>query len=177
MTGKEMTGIDELLEHFEGKKRERQAREAEIMRLDLWLFMYARDHDAPGDDYYRKYMQRNAMIQDYGNTYGTEAQEHLRELLDNAREKFRARAKELEETAGTKDTDDAGEPRKQVRPYNSEVLRYYLRYYRDKLKEARDEAAILICALDTFTDLHPEYAEEIKALIGISENTMEDDDE
>ena len=84
---------------------------------------------------------------------------------------------ELRGDAGIKDTDEVGEPRKQVRPYNSEVLRYYLRYYRDKLKEARDEAAILIYALDTFTDRHPEHAEEIKELIDYWESTPEDDEE
>lgn len=157
--------------------RERQERETEIVQLDLQLLAYARNHATPGDDYYRKYVRQNAMIWDYGKTYGTEAQKRLRELLDDAREKFTARAQELEETAGIKDTDEVEEPRKQVRPYNSEVLRYYLRYYRDKLKEARDEAAALIYALDTFINRHPEYAEEIYALIDISENDLEDDDD
>ncbi len=112
-----MTDIQERLEHYEAKDRKRQEREAEIMRLDLQLFMYARDHDTPGDDYYRKYVQRNAMIWDYGKTYGTDAQERLREMLDDAREKFKARAQELKETAGIKETDDTdevGELRKQV---------------------------------------------------------------
>ena len=116
-----MTDIEERLEHYEAKDRERQEREAEIMRLDLQLFMYARYHDAPDDDYYRKYVRRNAMIQGYGNTYGTEAQERLREMLDDAREKFRARAQELEETAGIKgtdDTDEVGELRKQVADFH-----------------------------------------------------------
>ena len=110
-----MNDIEDLLERYEAKERERRKRETEIVQLDLQLFAYAKNHDTPGDDYYRMYTQRNAMIWDYGKTYGTEAQEHLRELLDNAREKFRAQ--ELEETAGIKDTDDTdevGELRKQV---------------------------------------------------------------
>lgn len=94
--------------------QERQEREAEIMRLDLQLFAYARNHDTPDDDYHRKYVRRNAMIWDYGKTYGKEAREHLREMLDDAREKFLARAQELEKTAGIKDTDEVGELRKQV---------------------------------------------------------------
>lgn len=109
-----MTDIQERLEHYEAKDRERQEREAEIMRLDLQLLVYARDHDIPGDDYYRKYVRRNAMVWDYGKTYGTEAQGRLREMLDDAREKFMARAQELEATAGIKDTDEGGELRKQV---------------------------------------------------------------
>lgn len=172
-----MNDTEDLLEHYEAKERERRKRETEIVQLDLQLFAYAKNHDTPGDDYYRMYTQRNAMIWDYGKTYGTEAEKRLRELLDDTREKFKARAQELEATAGIKDTDEVEEPRKQVRPYNSEVLRYYLRYYRDKLKEARDEAAALIYALDTFINRHPEYAEEIYALIDISENDLEDDDD
>lgn len=86
-------------EQYEAKDRERKEREAEIMRHDLQLLMYARNHATPDDDYCRKYMRRNAMIWDYGNTYGTEAQAHLREMLDEARKKFLARVHELEEVA------------------------------------------------------------------------------
>lgn len=109
-----MTDIQERLEHYEAKDRERQERETEIMQLDLQLFVYARNHDTPDDDYYRKYVRRNAMIWDYGKTYGTDAQARLREMLDDAREKFLARAQELEKAAGIKDTDEAEELRKQV---------------------------------------------------------------
>lgn len=101
-------------EHYEAKDRERRERETEIVQLDLQLLAYARNHATPGDDYYRKYVRRNAMIWDYGKTYGTEAQKRLRELLDDAREKFVARAQELEETADIKDTSEAEELRKQV---------------------------------------------------------------
>lgn len=109
-----MTDIQERLEHYEAKDQECREMEAEIMRLDLQLFMYARDHDTPDDDYHRKYVRRNAMIWDYGKTYGKEAREHLREMLDDAREKFLARAQELEKAAGIKDTDEVEELRKQV---------------------------------------------------------------
>lgn len=109
-----MTDIQKRLEHYEAKDRERQEREAEIMRLDLQLFAYARNHDTPDDDYHRTYVQRNGMIWDYGKTYGKEAREHLREMLDDAREKFMARAQELEATAGIKGTDEVEELRKQV---------------------------------------------------------------
>ena len=96
------------------ERQERQERETEIVQLDLQLLAYARNHATPGDDYYRKYVRRNAMILDYGKTYGTEAQARLRELLDDAREKFTARAQDLEEAAGIKDTDEVEELRKQV---------------------------------------------------------------
>lgn len=109
-----MTDKQKHPEQYEAKKRERQERETEIVQLDLQLLAYARNHATLGDDYYRKYVRRNAMIWDYGKTYGTEAQKRLRELLDDAREKFTARAQELEETAGIKDTDEVEELRKQV---------------------------------------------------------------
>lgn len=86
-----MDDIKERLEHYETKDRERKEREAEIMRIDLELLVYARNHDTINDDYCRAYMYRNAMILDYGKTYGTKAQEHLREMLDVARKKFLAR--------------------------------------------------------------------------------------
>lgn len=58
----------------EAKERERRERENEIMRLDLQLFVYARKQRYTlGDKFYRKFERRNAMIQDYGETYGTEA--------------------------------------------------------------------------------------------------------
>ncbi len=61
---------------------------------------------------------------------------------------------------------------KQVRLY-----RGALRFYRDQLNEARDEAGVLSCAIDRFTYHHPEYAEEIKALIDYEESHLEDDEE
>lgn len=75
-------------ELHEAKDRERREREAEIVQLDLQLFAYARKQRYTlGDKFYRKFAQRNAMILDYGKTYGTEAQERLREKLDDARTK------------------------------------------------------------------------------------------
>lgn len=61
---------------------------------------------------------------------------------------------------------------KQVRLY-----RGALENYRDLLNEARNEAGVLSCAIDRFTYYHPEYAEEIKALIDDVENHQEDDEE
>ena len=83
----------------EAKDRERQEREAEIMRIDLYLFVHARNHDTVNEDYHRMFKQRNAMIWDYVKTYGTKAPERLSEMLDVARKKFLARVHELEETA------------------------------------------------------------------------------
>ena len=56
-----------------------------------------------------------------------------------------------------------------------QLYRGALRYYRDQLNEARDVAEILSYAFDIFTDRHPEYAEEILALIDISKDDLEKD--
>ena len=60
---------------------------------------------------------------------------------------------------------------KQVRLY-----RQALRYYRDQLNEANDIGNVLCSVIDTFTDRHPEHAEEIKELIDYWESTPEDDE-
>lgn len=99
-----MDDIQERLAHYEAKdrerrERERRERETEIVQIDLQLFVYVRTHDTMGEDYYRKYALLNALILDYGKTYGTKAQERLKELMDDVRDKFLARVHELEETA------------------------------------------------------------------------------
>lgn len=99
-----MDDIQERLEHYEKKDRERRGcerleRETEIVQIDLWLFAYPRTHDTMGEDYYRKYALLNALILDYGKTYGTKAQERLKELMDDVREQFLARVHEFEEIA------------------------------------------------------------------------------
>ena len=106
-----MDDIQERLEHYEAKDKERKEREVEIMQLDLLLFVYARNHDTINEDYSRKYVMRNAMILDYGKTYGTKAQERLKEWMDDAREKFLARVKEFEEE------EEEEEPKTKYRPF------------------------------------------------------------
>lgn len=68
---------------------------------------------------------------------------------------------------------------KQVQLYREALI-----YYRDQLNEAEEEAGILSYALDTFTERHPEYAEEIKELTEYMkelteymESPLEDDDD
>lgn len=71
------------------------------------------------------------------------------------------------------------EAEKEREDLERQILRYReaLQYYREQLNEARDEAGVLSCAIDRFTYYHPEYAEEIKALIDDVENHQEDDEE
>lgn len=87
------------LEHYEAKDREHWKRITEIVQIDLWLFVYPRTHDTMGEDYYRKYALLNALILDYGKTYGTKAQEHLKELMDDVRDQYLAREHEFEDIA------------------------------------------------------------------------------
>lgn len=99
-----MDDIQERLAHYEARdrerrERERRERETEIVQIDLQLFVYVRTHDTMGEDYYRKYALLNALIMDYGKTYGTKAQERLKELMEYVRDKFLARVHELEEVA------------------------------------------------------------------------------
>lgn len=79
--------------------RELLERETEIVQIDLCLLVYTRNHDTLGEDYFRKYALLNALILDFGKTYGTKAQERLKELMDDAREQFLANMYELEEVA------------------------------------------------------------------------------
>ena len=86
----------------EAYDRKRKEREAEIMRIGLDLFAYAKNtRYTLGDKFYRKFAQLNALILDLGKTYGTEAQERLREKLDVARDKLLARMYGMEEEERT----------------------------------------------------------------------------
>lgn len=99
-----MDDIQERLEHYKKKDRERRQcerleRETEIVQIDLWLFVYSRTHETMGEDFYRKHALLNALILNYGKTYGTKAQERLKEWMDDVREEFKTRVHELEEEA------------------------------------------------------------------------------
>lgn len=97
-----MDDIQERLEHYEKKDRERKEREAEIMRIDLELSAYAKNtRYTLGDKFYRKFAQLNALILDFGETYGTGAQKRLLEKLDVARDKLLARMHGMEEEEAT----------------------------------------------------------------------------
>lgn len=128
-----MDDIQERLEHYEKKDRERKEREAEIMRIDLELFAYAKNtRYTLGDKFYRKFALRNALILDYGKTYGTEAQERLREKLDEARTKLQASMHGMEENEGT-DKMTESDYKKNYDDYRAEIERL------NKLIEVKDE--------------------------------------
>lgn len=158
-----MTDIEERLEHYEAQDRERQELADAIMECDLDLFNITRDKTEPDEEFRATYLQRGIMLRQYRKKYGQKAEEQLRDQLDELR---RAYAEQYEAEKNREKLE------KQVHLY-----RGALRYYRDLLNEARDEAGVLSCAIDRFTYYHPEYADEIKALIDDVENHQEDDEE
>lgn len=158
-----MTDIQERLEHYEAQDRERLELEVEIKDHDLKLFCLALAKNEPDEEFRAAYIRQGQLLRLYREKYGREAEEQLRDQLAEAR---RAYAEQDEAERSLK------ELKKQVHLYREAI-----RYYRDELNEARDEAAILSYALDMFTYHHPEHAEEIKELIDISKDALEDNEE
>lgn len=158
-----MTDIQERLEHYEAKDRERQELADAIKECDLYLLNITRDKTEPDEEFRATYLQRGIMLRQYRKKYGQKAEEQLRDQLDELRSAY---AEQYEAEKNREKLE------KQVRLY-----REALQYYREQLNEARGEAGVLSCAIDRFTYYHPEYAEEIKALIDDVENYQEDDEE
>lgn len=158
-----MTDIQERLEHYEAQDRNRQELAGKIKEHDLNLFRLARAKNEPDEEFRAAYIQQGQLLRQYREKYGREAEEKLRDQLYEAR---RAYAEQYEAEKNREKLE------KQVHLYREAI-----RYYRDELNEARDEAAVLSYALDMFTYHHPEHAEEIKELIAISKDTLEEDEE
>lgn len=150
-------------EHYEAQDRERQELADAIKECDLDLFNITRDKTEPDEEFRATYLQRGIMLRQYRKKYGQKAEEQLRDQLDELRSAY---AEQYEAEKNREKLE------KQVHLY-----RETLQYYREQLNEARDEAGVLSCAIDRFTYYHPEYAEEIKALIDDVENHQEDDEE
>lgn len=157
-----MTDIQERLEHYEAKDRERQELADAIKECDLDLFNITRDKTEPDEEFRATYLQRGIMLRQYRKKYGQKAEEQLRDQLDELRSAY---AEQYEAEKNREKLE------KQVHLY-----RETLQYYREQLNEARGEAGVLSCAIDRFTYYHPEYAEEIRALIDDVENHQEDDE-
>lgn len=158
-----MTDIEERLEHYEAQDRNRQELADKIKEHDLNLFRLARAKNEPDEEFRAAYIQQGQLLRQYRKKYGQKAEEKLRDQLYEAR---RAYAEQYEAEKNREKLE------KQVHLY-----REALQYYREQLNEARGEAGVLSCAIDRFTYYHPEYAEEIKALIDDVENHQEDDEE
>lgn len=158
-----MTDIQERLEHYEAQDRNRQELAGKIKEHDLNLFRLARAKNEPDEEFRAAYIQQGQLLRQYREKYGREAEEKLRDQLYEAR---RAYAEQYEAEKNREKLE------KQVHLY-----REALQYYREQLTEARGVAEILSYVIDIFTDRHPEYAEEILALIDISKDDLEEDEE
>ena len=159
-----MTDIQERLDHYEARDRERQELEVQIKDCGLTLFAISKEENEPdqGERFRVTYLLRGKLLRQYREKYGQEAEEQLRDQLEESRKAYEAQYEAEKNREKLK---------KQVHLY-----REALQYYREQLNEARDEAGILSYALDMFTYRHPEHADEIKSLIELSTNIMEDDE-
>lgn len=83
-----MTDIEERLEHYEARGRERQELEAEIKDHDLNLFRLARDKNEPDEEFRAAYIQQGQLLRQYREKYGREAEEQLRDQLYEARRAY-----------------------------------------------------------------------------------------
>lgn len=158
-----MTDIQERLEHYEAQDRNRQELADKIKECDLNFFRISKDKSELDEEARAVYLQRCELLRQYRRKYGQEAEYQLRGQLDEARKVY---AEQYEAEKNREKLE------KQVHLY-----REALQYYREQLNEARDVAEILSYAIDIFTDRHPEYAEEILALIDISKDDLEEDEE
>lgn len=80
-----MTDIEERLEHYEAKDRERQERADKIKECDLNLFRLAWDKNEPDEEFRAAYIRQGQMMRLYREKYGREAEEQLRDQLYEAR--------------------------------------------------------------------------------------------
>lgn len=143
--------------------QERQELADKIKQCDLDMLAISRVKNTPDEEFRAAYLQRSDLLRQYRNKYGLEAEYQLRDQLYGARKAYVAQYEA--EDKRIRDLE------KQVRLY-----REALRYYRDQLNDAMDEAGILSYAIDIFTDRHPEYSAELKELIDHCESALEDDE-
>lgn len=91
-----MDDIQERLEHYEAKDRERLEMEAKIKDYDLNVLIISKDKNAPEEKFRAVYLKRSEMLRQYRRKYGLEAEDKLRDKLEEAR---RAYVKQLEAEA------------------------------------------------------------------------------
>ena len=170
-----MTDIQERLEHYEAQDRERRKLADEIKDRDLNLFRLARDKNEPDEEFRAAYIQQGQLLRQYREKYGQKAEEQLRDQLDELRSAYVKRYEAEEQPERQKGRAKMTEQEREELKRQIQLYRGALRFYRDQLNEARDVAGILSYVIDMFTDRHPEYAEEILALIDISKDDLEED--
>lgn len=67
---------------------ERQELEVKIKDYDLNLLIISRDKNAPDEKFRKAYLQRCELLRQYRKKYGKEAEEQLRDQLDEARKAY-----------------------------------------------------------------------------------------
>lgn len=83
-----MTDIQERREHYEAQDRERRELGAEIKDYDLKMLIISKDKNAPDDEFRAVYLQRCELLRQYRRKYGLEAEDQLRDQLDEARRAY-----------------------------------------------------------------------------------------
>lgn len=79
-----MDDIQERLEHYEAKDRERREMEAKIKDNHLNMLIISKDKNAPEEKFRAVYLQHCEMLRQYRRKYGLEAEDYLRGQLDEA---------------------------------------------------------------------------------------------
>lgn len=72
----------------EADDRERQELEDKIKQCDLNLLASAKDKSEPDEEFRAVYLQRCELLRQYREKYGKEAEEQLRDQLDEARNAY-----------------------------------------------------------------------------------------
>lgn len=79
-----MTDIQERLEHYEARDRERRELEAKIKDYHLNMLSISKDKNVPEEKFREVYLQHCELLRQYFWKYGPEARDQLREQLDEA---------------------------------------------------------------------------------------------
>ena len=83
-----MTDIQERLEHYEARDRERRELEVKIKDFDLNMLIISKDKNAPEEEFRKAYLQRCELLRQYRRKYGQETYEQLRDQLDEAHKAY-----------------------------------------------------------------------------------------
>lgn len=78
-----MTDTQKHVEHYEAQDAERKELENKIKQCDLKSLAISMDKSEPGEKFWLVYYQRCNLLTQYGEKYGEEAYNQLREQLNN----------------------------------------------------------------------------------------------
>ena len=83
-----MDDMQERLEHYGSKDRERKELEDEIKQCDLNMLAMSKDKSEPDEVFRIIYLQRCELLRQYREKYGKKAEYQLRDQLDEARKAY-----------------------------------------------------------------------------------------